>query len=63
MNLIPLVDNIKIISANIEKQKRKEELDEEEDLNLTGQPLGCSFTLDSNDSLIDDNARRFGRRR
>ena len=63
MNSIPLDNNIKIISANIEKQKRKEELEEEDDLNLTGQPLGCSFTLDSNDSLIDENTRRFGRRR
>ena len=52
-----------LILANIQKQRRKEESEGEDDLNLTGQPLGCSFTLDTNDSLIDDNAKRFGRQR
>ena len=55
--------NSQLISANIQKQRRKEESEGENDLNLTGQPLGCSFTLDTNDSLIDNNAKRFGRQR
>ena len=50
------------ISANIQKQKDTRP-SEEELLNLTGQPLGCSFTLDTNDSLLDDNVYRFNRRR
>ena len=48
--------------ANIEK--KKECSDTKEDvLNLTGQPLGCSFTLDADDSLLDENLYRFKRQR
>ena len=48
--------------ANIQKQKENKET-KEDVLNLTGQPLGCSFTLDADDSLLDENLHGFGRRR
>ena len=54
---------IKYNLANIQKRKQENAALEDDPLNLTGQPLGCSFTLDTDDSLLDENAHRFGRRR
>ena len=62
MHCIVIISGFTYHLATIQKQKESQEI-KEDVLNLTGQPLGCSFTLDADDSLLDENFQRFCRRR